>query len=431
MTPQKVVIVGASHGGVQLAASLRLDGFDGDIRLIDRDPRQPYQRPPLSKAFMKGADTASFPLRPTAFFASNQIDLLSGLSVTAIQRGPKLVQTSDGGEHGFDHLVMACGSGNVVPAMPGIGCGGVHALRTLDDAISLRAALAQVRRVAVIGGGFIGLEFAAVARGLGIDVTVIEAADRLMARVVSPDISSFFLEMHRGSGVELLLGVPAAEIVDDGHGRATGVRLADGRLVAADAVLVAVGVRPETDLAAAAGLALDNGIAVDGSLTTSDPAISAIGDCASFPIAGTGRRIRLESVQAAGDQARTVSRRLTGTPSDYDAVPWFWSDQGRYKLQIAGLATGKGSTVATSPAPGQVVVFCFAGELLEAVETIDAPGEHMAGRKLLAGGAAVSRSQLERVGYDIRALLATLSGPAGTSAPPAQSPLVPNGRSIG
>lgn len=409
VNPLRVIIVGASHGGVQLAASLRLDGFDGRIALIEREAGLPYQRPPLSKAFMKGAEAASFPLRPFSFYAANAIELLSGLSVTSIERGPKLVRTSDGADHAYDHLVIACGGRNVVPPLPGLACRGIYTLRTRNDAIALRDALTQVRRVAVIGGGFIGLEFAAVARGLGIDVTVIEAAARLMARVVSPAISGIFLDRHRDSGVTVLLGTPAAGVIDDGAGRASGVRLADGRIVEADAVLVAAGVRPETDIAEAAGLALDDGIAVDGSLTTSDPSISAIGDCASLPVAGTGPRIRLESVQAASDQARAVSQRLTGRPAEYAAIPWFWSDQGPFKLQIAGLAAGTDASVTTTPMPGQTAVFCFADGTLKAVETVNAPGEHLGARKLLGAGKPVSLAQLERESFSIRATLATLA----------------------
>ncbi len=402
MNARRVVVVGASHGGVQLAASLRSDGFDGTITLIEREAGLPYQRPPLSKAFLKDTEAEPPPLRPLSFYETNRVTLLAGLSVTAIERDQKLVRTSDGADHPFDHLVLACGSRNVVPRIPGIGSIGIHRLRTRGDAVALRAVLARARQVAVIGGGFIGLEFAAVACRLGLGVTVIEAANRLMARVVSADISRIYLDLHRESGVTVLLGVPVAEVIDDGAGRATGVRLADGRTVEADAVLVAAGVSPETELAEAGGLALDNGIAVDGLLMTSDPAISAIGDCASFPAAGTGRRIRLESVQAASDQARTVSQRLTGSPAEYNATPWFWSDQGPFKLQIAGLTTGTNAAVTTKSAQNQTVVFCFTDGFLTAVETINAPGEHMAARKLLSSGRLVSFDQLEREAFDMR-----------------------------
>ncbi len=406
MPPGRVVILGASHGGVQLAASLRLDGFAGSVTLIEREGGLPYQRPPLSKAFMKGADAGSLLLRPPGFYEANAIDLLAGLTVTGIARGDRLVRTSDGAEHPYDHLVVASGSRTILPAIPGIGCSGVHSLRTRDEAATLRAALAGLRTVAVVGGGFIGLEFAAVARGLGLKVVIIEAADRLMSRVVSPAISSMFLDIHRGSGSTVLLGVPAARVIDDGAGRAAGVVLADGRTVPSDAVLVAVGVRPETELAAAAGLRIDNGIAVDGMLVTSDPTISAIGDCASFPFHPAGRRVRLESVQAASDQARAVSKRLTGKPAVYDATPWFWSDQGTAKLQIVGLTTGTDDTVTTEPGPGGTAVFCFAEDVLLGIETVNAPGEHMAGRKLMSEGPLVSRDELDRASYDIRSVLA-------------------------
>lgn len=406
MVPGRVVIVGASHGGVQMAASLRLDGFEGSVTLIERESGLPYQRPPLSKAFMKGAHGDSLLLRPPGFYEANAVELLAGLTVTGIARREKLVQTSDGVERPYDHLVIASGSRTIVPDIPGIRGSGVYCLRRRDEAATLRDALAGLRTVAVVGGGFIGLEFAAVARGLGLDVVIIEAADRLMSRVVSPATASIFLDMHRASGATVLLGAPAVELLDDGAGRAAGVALADGREVQADAVLVAVGVRPETGLAISAGLEIDNGIAVDGLLVTSDPAISAIGDCASFPVLPTGRRIRLESVQAASDQARAVSKRLAGKPAPYNAMPWFWSDQGTSKLQIVGLTTGTDATVTIEPGPGRTMVFCFADDILLGVETIDAPGEHMAGRKLMGSCPRISRGELERSSFDIRSVLA-------------------------
>lgn len=406
MMPGRVVIVGASHGGVQLAASLRLDGFEGSVTLIERESGLPYQRPPLSKAFMKGADGDSLRLRPPGFYEANAVELLAGLAVTGIARRERLVRTSDGAERPYDHLVMASGSRTIVPDIPGIRSRGVYCLRTRVEAATLRGALAGSRTVAVVGGGFIGLEFAAVARELGLEVVIIEAADRLMSRVASPATSGIFLDLHRDSGATVLLGVPAAGLLDDGAGRAVGVVLADGRQVQADTVLVAVGVRPETGLAVSAGLEIDNGIAVDGMLVTSDPAISAIGDCASFPVVPTGRRVRLESVQAASDQARAVSKRLTGKPAAYDATPWFWSDQGTSKLQIVGLTTGTDATVTIEPAPGRTIVFCFADDILLGIETIDAPGEHMAGRKLIGSCPRVTRGELERSSFDIRSVLA-------------------------
>lgn len=395
----RIVIVGAGQGGFQAAASLRQEGFTGRVTLLGDEPGLPYQRPPLSKAFMKDGDPKRLALRPEAFFAEAAIERVEGRAV-AIDRSGARVALADGGTLAYDALVLATGARNAVPPIAGlaeaVGTGAVAGLRTLRDAELLRGRIAAGGRAVVIGGGFIGLEFAAVARAAGLEVTVVEAADRLMARVVSPEISADFLDLHRGLGVDVRLGTAAAA-VEPG-----AVTLAGGERVAGDLVLLAAGVRPNLELAAEAGLAVGNGVLVDGGLRTSDPSISALGDVALYP-GPDGAAVRLESVQAAVDHARHIARRIArGDAAAYAAVPWFWSDQGARKLQIAGLRHHWHRTVA---APGErPVVLSLDGDVLRAVETVNAPAPHMAARRLLARDRPVTLGEIEAANFDLVAL---------------------------
>jgi 3-phenylpropionate/trans-cinnamate dioxygenase ferredoxin reductase subunit len=385
----RVVIVGAGQGGLQAAMSLRQDGHEGPITLIGGEPGLPYQRPPLSKAYLKSGEADKLVLRPADFFAKKGITLRDGTWVEAIDRTARTVHA--GGEAlPYDRLILATGTRNLVPPIAGVSR--ALGLRTLEDACRLRARLTAPCRIAVIGGGFIGLEFAAVARSLGHEVHVAEAAPRLMARVLSPDMSDRFRRMHEGIGTALHLGRGVTEVTDE------GIVLSDGQVVAADLVLLAAGVRPNTDLADRAGLAIDNGIRVDATLRTSDPDIFALGDCAAFPDPRTGRTIRLESVQAATDHARAIARTITaGTDAPYEAVPWFWSDQADWKLQIAGLASPEDDSVAVD----DHTVLRFAGNRLSAVETINNAKVHMKARKLLAGITPPARDMLVAGDYDL------------------------------
>ena len=387
MSPSRVVIVGAGQGGLQAAISLRQNGFDGAITLIGAEPGLPYQRPPLSKAYLLEGKAEALTLRPASFFESKQVEYLPGTKVLEIDRAAgEVLLDGVGGDRrlGYDHLILATGTRNLRPPIDGLE----HALdlRTLADAARLREALAAPRRIAGIGGGVIGLEFAAVARKLGHAVSVIEAAPRLMARAVSPAMSRHFEDWHRAQGVALHLG-RAAIGVD-----AEGVALDDGARVAADFVLLAAGVRPNTELAEAARLKTVNGVCVDAQLLTSDPAISALGDCASFPDPRSGAMVRLESVQAATDHARLIAARIAkGACPDYAAVPWFWSDQGDQKLQIAGFA-GPGATEEVV-ADGLVARFDAGG--LAAVETVNNARAHMKARRLLAPGGSADLAALK------------------------------------
>ena len=402
MGEQRVVIIGAGQGGFQAAASLRQDAFSGAITLIGDEPGLPYQRPPLSKAYLKDGDAARLALRPEKFYADNQIDYRAGVRAAQIDRSAGAVIAAAGEAVPYDHLILATGSRNRTPPIENLALNNVFALRTLADAEALRARMPSVRHAIIIGGGFIGLEFAAVARGFDVKTTVIEGAERLMARAVSPQISAFFRTAHEQMGATLDFGRFASALL--GEGAVAGVRLSDGAEIEGDMVVVAAGVEPNVELAAAAGLSIDNGVAVDALLLTSDPAISALGDCCSFPEPTRGERVRLESVQAATDHARAISKRLTGAPAPYAAVPWFWSDQGAFKLQIAGLGTGADAFETRQSGDDALTVHAFAQDRLISIETVNAPGDHMAGRKLLGSGRALSRAQLQAADWDLRAL---------------------------
>ncbi|HWU64751.1 MAG TPA: FAD-dependent oxidoreductase [Ensifer sp.] len=401
----RVVIVGGGQGGFQLAASLRQEGHSGPIVLVSQEPDLPYQRPPLSKAYLKDGRAEGIELRPRSFFERNEIDVIAGETVVAIDRPRQTVLTQSGIAIAYDHLVIATGARNVTPPIPGLSGGNVFALRTAADADALRLALAAARRrPIVIGGGFIGLEFAAVAASSGHSVTVVEATERLMARAVSPAMSAYFRGFHEAMGVAWRLGDPVEEILRAADGSVSGARLRSGEIIAGDMILVAVGVRPNVELAESAGLRVSNGIVVDAQLLTDDPAISSLGDCAAFPDPITGVMTRLESVQAATDHARTIARRLTGKAEPYSALPWFWSDQGAWKLQIAGLAGDGDDQLAVEAGEGRKLVFRFAEGRLRALETLNAAAEHMAARHLLKSPGGVTMDELAEMRYDIVAL---------------------------
>jgi 3-phenylpropionate/trans-cinnamate dioxygenase ferredoxin reductase subunit len=398
-----VVIVGAGHAGFQAAAALRQEGFEGRIVLIGDESPLPYQRPPLSKAYLLGkigADTLCF--RPETYFADQRIELVRGRA-EAIARREQRVRLGSGAAIAYDHLVLALGARNRSLAVPGSNLDGVAGLRSLADADALGTRLKHARRVAVIGAGFIGLEFAAAARALGAEVEVIELGDRPMARGLSHEMSRFFAQALAADGIRCRFREAVAAI-HGGSGGVCGLQTLSGERLAADLVLVGIDVVPNVELAAAAGLAIENGILTDAALLTSDPAISAIGDCAAFPSPWTGRLARLESVQNATDHARTVAARLRGKPARYEAVPWFWTEQGALKLQMAGLAEGSDGTVTIGRVEERAFsVLCFRGERLVAVDSLNRPADHMVARRLLARSAALpSPAEAAADGFDLR-----------------------------
>ena len=406
---ERVVIAGSGQAGFQAAASLRQDGFAGEIVLVGDEPGLPYQRPPLSKAYLKEGVEDRLHFRADDFFAKNSISLEDGKSVTAIDRADRIVTLSDGRILPYGHLILATGARNRRLPLPGAGLDNVLELRTLDHARHLCDRLSTARSLAVIGGGFIGLEVAATARAFGLEVTVVEATSRLMSRVVSVPISNFFLAAHQDAGVSIRLDSMARAILDDGNGGAAGVELAEGERVGADLVLICAGVVPNAEIAEAASLYVHDGIRVDELLLTEDPAISAIGDWASFPFSQDGIQTRLESVQNAIDQAKCVSLRLVGKPEPYSRVPWFWSDQGQHKLQIAGLTAGADHH-EISEHDGKLSVQCYRRGELIGVETVNAAGEHMAARRILAQPQPLTLEAAQAAGFDIVALMKAAKG---------------------
>lgn len=381
--PDTVVIIGAGQAGLQSAVSLRQGGFDGGIVLVGDEPHAPYQRPPLSKKFLAGEiDAERLHLRPNAFFRDADITLELGATAVALNPAEKVVSFDDGGARAYDTAILATGTRSRRIPIPGADLEGVLTLRRIADVELFRPYLAGGNKVAIIGGGYIGLEVAAVVRALGLNATVLEAEDRVMQRVVSKEVSAFFTDLHRANGVAIETGCAISRILGDRHCR--GVETADGRTFAADLVLVAVGAVPNTDLAAEVGLAIDNGIATDAHGCTSDPAIYAAGDCTSFHSPRFGRRIRLESVQNAIDQAKAVAAAIVGKPIAYDPVPWFWSDQFDVKLQIAGLSQGYDETeVIGDPAAKTFSVVYSRGGTLLAVDSINHPRAHMLARRAI------------------------------------------------
>jgi 3-phenylpropionate/trans-cinnamate dioxygenase ferredoxin reductase subunit len=404
MSRRSIVIIGAGHAGVQAAASLREEGWDDAIVLLSSEPDLPYQRPPLSKAFLKGAmDLAGLPLRAEQFYREKQIDLRLGVEATGIDPAARRVELGADRAEPFDHLIVATGARPRPFAVPGADLNGVLTLRNIADAAAIRERLGPGRRVVVIGAGFIGLEIAATALAVGGEVTVVEIA-RPLGRAVSPPTSDFFLDAHQTFGARFRLGV-GVNAIEGANGVAAAVALSDGERVAADLVIVGVGVLADDRLARAAGLACDNGIVVDALLAASDPAVSAIGDCALFPQHSLGQMVRLESVQNATDQAKSVARRLTGKPAPYAALPWFWSDQGDLKLQIAGLSHGVDRwTLRGDPKDRAFAAFGFRGGALAAVETVNRGAEHMAARRIIGGGLPLSAEEAADPGFDLRKL---------------------------
>ncbi|TXM92767.1 NAD(P)-binding protein [Methylobacterium sp. WL30] len=402
-----LVVVGGGQAGFQVAASLREAGFADPVTIVGDEPGLPYQRPPLSKAYLAGkTDAAGLHLRPDAFYAEHRIAVRSQTRAVAIDRAARTLRLGDGTVLPYDHLVLATGARNRPLPVPGADLAGVRQLRDLADADALRAALEIARRIVVVGAGFIGLEFAAVAAARGLDVTVIEAADRPMARAVSTETGAFFRGAHEGLGVRFAFGAGVASIAGEG-GRAGAVRLSDDRELPADLVVVGIGVLPNQELAAEAGLSVADGIRVDAFLATDDPAISAIGDCTRHPSAfATGLSadgtVRIESVQNAIDQGRCLAARLAGRPAAYAALPWFWSDQGRYKLQIAGLS-GPSDLSVRRGAGEAFSVFRYRGARLVAVESINRAGDHMMARRILGAGRTPTPVQAADPAFDLKA----------------------------
>ena len=406
MTQGPVLIVGAGHGGFQVALSLRQLGFKERICLINDEAHLPYQRPPLSKAYLKGSggpETMMF--RPEKFYADQRIELIGDRAV-AIDRAARKLKLASGGALDYGHLVLATGARNRLIDIPNANLANVRYLRILDDSEDLRRRIAASKRVVVIGAGFIGLEFAATARIKGLEVDVLELASRVMARAVTAEVSDYFQARHKEAGIRVHLGVQATAIEAKGE-EVTGISLSDGRHIPADLVVVGVGVLPNVELAANAGLPVASGIIVNQHLLTSDNQISAIGDCALFQSPRFGGSLRLESVQNATDHGKCVAARLTGDDQVYDGMPWFWSDQGDDKLQIAGLTTGYDQVVMRGdPAQKAFSAFCYRDGKLVGIESVNRAGEHMFGRRFLPMDRALPPEQAADPKFDLKKALA-------------------------
>ena len=379
-----VAIIGAGQAAAQLIDSLRRRGYVGAITLVG-DEGFPYQRPPLSKKYLAGElGLDRLQLRQPTYFDEQRVELRLGRRAIAINRHSKQVQLDDGAMLEYEHLVIATGSHPRRLKMPGADLAGVHYLRSLSDADHLRTEVHVGQHAVIIGGGYIGLEVAATLRQLGMEVTVLEMADRVMNRVVAEPVSRYYEREHASHGVKIELGARVLALRGDTDGRIAAVETDRGS-IAANLVVVGIGVLPTDELAQSAGLACDNGVIVDEYCRTSDPAIFAIGDCSNHPSAHYGRRIRLESVDNAFEQANTVAANITGTPTQHDRVPWFWSDQYQHKLLIVGLADGHDRAILRGDPANHSFSVCYLrdGEFI-AIDTVNMAKDQMAARKLIA-----------------------------------------------
>jgi 3-phenylpropionate/trans-cinnamate dioxygenase ferredoxin reductase component len=390
-----VVIIGAGHAGGSAAAFLSQFKYEGPITLIGDEPLAPYHRPPLSKAWLKGeADGDSLALRPVEFYAEAGITLITGVTATAIDRAAKTVSLSDGRVLAYAYLIIATGARARTLPLPGADLAGVLTLRSAADAEALKSRLGPGKRLAVIGGGYIGLEAAASAIALGGSAIVLERESRILARSSSPEISEFFTRYHRARGVDFVLDARVAGFEGAG-GEITGVRLEDGTILPCDAALVGVGAPPADELARAAGLDCDGGVVVDDNARTSDPAVFAIGDVSKRPMPTYGRTFRLESVANALEQARLAACAITGRPGPAAEVTWNWSDQYDLKYQLAGMPFDVDSLVVRGdPVNGPFAVFHLKGDVIQAVEAVNAPAEFMMGRRLIGERRPISRERL-------------------------------------
>lgn len=396
-----IVVIGAGQAGASLTAKLRSGGFDGDVTLIGAENALPYQRPPLSKAYLLGEmEKERLFLRPAQFYEDQRIALKLGAPVSAIDRDAKTV-TVGGDIVAYDKLALTTGSTpRRLPASIGGALDGVHVVRTLDDVDAMGADMAPGKRALIVGGGYIGLEAAAVATKMGLDVVVLEMAERILQRVAAPETSGFFRALHGSHGVDIREGVGLDRLL--GKGRVTGARLSDGTEIGVDLVIVGVGITPGEELAADAGLTLNNGIETDAFGRTSDPSVWAAGDCASFP--WKDGRIRLESVQNAIDQAELVADNMMGAGREYVPKPWFWSDQYDVKLQIAGLNTGY-DRIATRRTGDAVSYWYYQGDTLLAVDAMNDPRNYMVGKRLIEAGKSPTPEIVENPDTDMKALL--------------------------
>lgn len=398
-----IVVIGAGQAGSSLVAKLRKDGFDGEITLIGAETALPYQRPPLSKAYLLGdMELERLFLRPESFYADNNITLRLGSRVTAIDLAAKSVSVGDE-VIAYDQLALTTGSDpRHLPAAIGGDLGGVFVVRSLEDVDAMAPHVSAGKRALIVGGGYIGLEAAAVCAKRGVKVTLVEMGDRILQRVAATETSDYFRALHAEHGVEIREGTGLERLEGEG-GQVKRAVLGDGSMLDVDFVVVGVGITPGTQLAELAGLELDNGIKTDAQGRTSDTSVWSAGDCASFPY--KGGRIRLESVPNAIDQAEVVAQNMMGAAKDYVATPWFWSDQYDVKLQIAGLNTGFDNVVTRAGEGRSTSFWYYKGDQLVAVDAMNDPRAYMVGKRLIDMGKTADKSVVADVKADLKPLL--------------------------
>ena len=392
----QIVLIGGGQAAAQAVQSLRQGGFAGKLVIVGEEAALPYQRPPLSKAYMKGefAEERLY-FRPAAWYEDNKVELILSTRAVKIDRAARIVELEHGATLNYDALILCTGSRPRPLPVKGADLGGVHDLRGLADVERIRPQMVSGRRLVIVGAGYIGLEAAAVARQMGLDVTVLEMADRVLARVTSPVMSEFYQTEHRAQGVTILTGA-RLDHLDGTDGQVSAAVLADGTSLPADMVLVGIGIVPNVELAQEAGLTIDNGIATDRDARTSDPRIFAAGDCASRPLVHYGRSGRLESVHNAIEQGKLAAAAILGKPRPPEDCPWFWSDQYDLKLQIAGLNQGHDEVVIRgNPADRKFAVFYLRNGTLIAVDAVNSPPEFLASKKLIMAGAKLASDMLK------------------------------------
>ena len=404
----RMVVVGAGHAAGQAVASMRQDKYEGEIVVIGDEPHVPYQRPPLSKQYLadeQGLDRVY--LRPAAFYTERNIRVLLGTRATAIDRKRRTVTTDKGETIEYTKLLLATGGRARKLTIPGSDLPGIFYLRSLADVDAIKAALKPGTKIAIVGGGYIGLEVAAVTVKRGFDVTVVEMEERILKRVTAAAMSAFYDKLHSGRGVKI---ITSARVVGfEGTTKLTGVKI-DGRAtLPADIAIVGIGIVPNVELATSAGLECENGIKVDDHCRTSDPDIFAAGDCTNHPNALLGRRLRLESVPNATDQARVAVTNMLGGDAAYAAIPWFWSDQYELKLQMVGFSSdGDTAVVRGDPAKNQFATFYLKNGALVAVDAVNSPKEFMAGKQLVAKGVRIDARRLADPAVPMKDLLASV-----------------------
>ena len=407
MSNERVLIIGAGQAGSQTATSLRQGGFAGAITIVGDEPSLPYQRPPLSKAYLKGElEESRLYFKPAEWFETQNVDILTNCTVVDVNVETNIAKTSDGKALKFDHLVFATGSRNRQLPMEGVQLENVFGLRSLKDVDELRPHVTKGKNLVIIGAGYIGLETAAVANALGMNVTVLELADRVLARVTSPTISAFYTDLHNSHGVNIRTETSTTSI-NDKDGKVDSVTLSTGEILPCDALLIGIGILPNIELALNAGVTCEDGILVDHEASTNIPHVYAAGDCAKRNILPYGRTGRLESVHNAIEQGKQIAAAILSKPAPKLDCPWFWSDQYDVKLQIAGLSTGYDNFVVRGSIDDKkFAVFYFKDDVLIAADAINSPPEFMIAKRLILAKAKVSPEQLSDTQQSLKEIAA-------------------------